>query len=659
MATPTIARKCHWLRRNKSARRPEWICFVDGESRIDPIRDKVDLHTFRLGWACLCHYTPAEGLHVHGWHRITDPVSFWNTVTPIAYETGQLYIVSHNIDYDARVLHAFTILPGTGWDPDYLILSDSCHFFTFKADTAKISLLDNLNYWQVSLDDLGQELGIEKLHVDFDTCSDDELSTYCHRDVEILITAWRYWLEFLDDHDLGDWSITTAGQAWNAYRHKFMPCKIGIHNRQDAIRLERESYKGGRCEVWRVGRFLGGPFYKLDVNGLYAYVMRNFPSPQKLVKVLTNVTPGYLDKLLERYMAIADVYVDTDEPVYATRIDGYNVFPVGTFRVCLTTPELQHAIRKHHLVAIGETAIYERQSLFVPFIDYFTPLRQKYKSTGDTARSLLCKMIRNSLYGKFGQRGYKQDVIGDAPRDMVKVTRWVDGETGEKCTDWTFGGKTIRQTYHGESADSFPGIASHIAAYGRLVLWQYASIAGLDNVYYADTDSLIVNQQGYEHLAQHLEPLKLGYLKVEAQSDDLEIIAKKSYRLGEQRTLKGIKKNAHQTPEGKWSQTQFTSLKWAFSHGDLDNVLTYVVEKEEHPTILHGWIDEHHNVKPPRLDQDQDAVASIIAPESDYSWTWWIDPAWFCSLESHHRDAPLPHWYLHALQDEPIAPLNS
>ena len=646
------------MRKNPTARRPDWILFVDGESTLTPIHEQADLHTFRLGWACLCHYTPTDGLHVHSWYPITDPVDLWHKCSNFALQVKQLYVVSHNIDYDARVLHAFTALPGIGWSPDYVILGDSCHFFTFKADKCKISLLDNMNYWHLSLDTLGDEFGIPKSHVDFSTCTDDELSTYCHRDVEILVKAWQYWLSFLDEHNLGNWAITTAGQAWNAYRHKFMPAKIGIHNRVDAIRLERDSYYGGRCEIWKLGRFIGGPFYKLDVNGLYAYAMQAYPSPQKLVKCVLGRNPQQIAKLLERYLCIADVYLDTDQPVYPIRIKGYNVFPVGCFRTCLTTPELIYALEHNHVKAIGEVALYTPKHLFTAYIRYFTPLRQAYKAAGDTGRSLLCKMLRNALYGKFGQRGYSQEVIADAPLGVVHVTRWKDGETGQRCTDWTFGGKTIRQTYKGESADSFPGIAAHVAAHGRMILWQYAQLAGRPNIYYADTDALIVNQAGRDALEPWIDPVKLGYLKVLETTDDLEIIAKKSYRMGIHRTLKGIKEKAVKTPGGKWRQTQFTSLKWAFAHGDLEDVITYEVEKRELATVYHGHVDDNYNVQPPRLTQDADAVASIVQPETDHSWTWWIDPDWFCSLESHRRDQPLPRWYLDALREEPVAELN-
>ena len=658
MPNETIDRRCHWLRKNTSSNRPEILVFVDVESNLNAINDHADKHDFRLGWACLCRYDKVKGLSILGWNKITDPLKFWHTIGALSVQYKDIYVIAHNVDYDARVLHAFSILPGIGWTPDYLILANSCHFFTFTADKNSINLLDNMNYWQLSLADLGQEFGIEKMDVDFDTCTDDELSEYCHRDVEILVKCWQYWLAFLDKHNLGNWAITVAGQAWNAYRHRFMPCKIGIHNRLDAITLERESYKGGRCEVMKVGTFTDQTFYKLDVNGLYAYCMRDYEYPQKLVKVIVDVKPQELNQLLTRYMAVADVIVDTDEPVYCIRLQGFNVFPVGVFRTTLTTHELQYAIEHDHLVAIGQVAIYEKAPLFKRFIDFWTPLRQQYKIAGDTGRSLLCKMMRNSLYGKFGQRGYKQKVIGDAPLDKVAVTRWIDAETGEKCVDWTFGGKVIRQTYQGEGKDSFPAVASHVAANGRLVLWDYMQKCGLENIWYADTDSLIVNQAGYDALAGWVDSIKAGYLKVEGIATELTITAKKSYQFGNERTLKGIRKNAVQQQDGKWKQTQFTSLKWAFAKGDLNDVITYDVEKQEHGTIYHGIVDAGGRVAPPLLNVDASEIIVLLTPRSHFQWTWWVEPFWFGSLEIQHRPETFPLWYWQAVSGASTSELN-
>ncbi len=344
MTTPSIDRRCHWLRRNRASKRPDLLVFVDTEANLDAIREGAEQHTLRLGWSCICRYVPRAGLKVIGWQEIKDPVDFWHSISKIAAGETCVYVIAHNLEYDARLLRAFSILPGIGWTPAYAILGDSCKFFTFTANKNTIALLDNMNYWQCSLDDIGQELGVPKGKVDFRDCTDQELSAYCHKDVEILVKAWDCWLRLLDDHDLGDFAITISGQAFRAFRHRFMGHKIGIHNNAEAIKLERASYRGGRCEVFRVGHFMLGPYYKLDINGLYAYCMQAYEYPRKLVKILANLSTTDLGKVLETYQVTTDVILDTPEPYYAVRQRGLNIFPTGQFRATLTTWEAQHAL---------------------------------------------------------------------------------------------------------------------------------------------------------------------------------------------------------------------------------------------------------------------------------------------------------------------------
>lgn len=658
MPTKKIERPCHWLRCNRKSKRPDLLVFVDTEATLTPIRAEADAHTLRTGWACLARYIPYHGLDVIGWHKITDPVQFWHYISQIAAKHKDTYVIGHNISYDARLLHAFSIIPGIGWTPSYIILAKSCFFVTFKANKNRLNLLDNMNIWDCSLADIGRSLGRPKIEIDLATASDEEITQYCHRDVEILVEAWRYWLEFLDRHQLGDFAITIAGQSFNAFRHAHMHHKIGIHNNAEAIALERASYKGGRCEVFRTGDFQLGPYYKLDVNGLYAYCMRAYPVPRKLVKVISDISIEYLNKLLKDYLVIAAVILDTDQPHYPYTLDGYNVFPTGVFRAALTTWDLINAINNNHIRAIGPVALYEPAPLFREFIDHFTPLRQQYKAAGDLARSQLCKMIRNALYGKFGQKGHKQQKIGTAPLDMVKVRRYIDGETGRTAEDWTFGGVTIRQTSDGEAFDSFPAIASHVAAAGRCVLNEYIATAGKGNVYYADTDSLFVNQAGYNNLKEHLDQMELGCLKVEATSPNLIIQAKKNYIFGGKHVHKGIRHNAEKTKEGGWRQTHFTSIKWGFNNGTLDDVITYSVVKHDKTMLTHGRVGMSGKVYPPRLTLDRDQVSEIVKPIDPSRWDWWVYVPWLQSLYSRKRNPVLPSWFLRLLSAAEVALLD-
>lgn len=644
MKIPHLERRCHWLRRNRKSRRPEVLIFVDVEANLLPVDDKRVDHTLRLGWAALARYNPDGGLQVSEWFEFKDPLQFWQWVFVISGEHEQIYIVAHNISYDARLLKAFSILPANSFAPEYAIMSQSCIFFTFQSDEQKIHLLDNSNYWQLSLADLGKEFGVAKGKVDFETVADKELSEYCKQDVSILVTIWQFWLSFLDEHDLGDFAITTAGQAWNAYRHKFMPCKIGIHNRKDAIDLERASHRGGRVEVFRTGKFNGQSYYKLDVNGLYAYCMAGSPHPQKLLKVVKARNPNELFTLMQRWLAIADVIVETDKPHYPYRVSHENYFPVGIFRTQLTTPGLRSALLEGHLRAIGQVALYEPADLFSEYINTLTPLRQQYKASGDTGRSLICKMLRNSLYGKFAQRGYRQEVLSDAPIAEVAVRKWVQLETGNRCVDWTFGGKVIRQYYEGESFDSFPAVSAHTAAYAREHMLMLLDLAGWENCLYMDTDSLIVTEDGFQRLGLAIDNLRLGHLKVEGITDNLEIMAKKSYRFGGKEVIKGVKSKAKKIDDQTYSQEYFTTLNYSFRSGNLDNVQTYDSEITTRNIVTNAIVGSDGRVRPRELSLTQEAVWEIVKPESSTRWTWWVDVPWLANLPCSEPVVYRPPW---------------
>jgi len=630
-----LDRRCHWLSKNKRSTRPDALLFLDAEAHISGSSESAQEHVFRLGTAAFCTYSPESGLQEVEWRDFSWEGDLWNWVEKLAAEHDDLLLISHNIDYDARLCRAFFYLPHLGWSPSYCIMARSCTMFVWERSDRKITLLDNMNLWQASVAQLGESVGLPKLEVDFETATDEELLIYCRRDTEILVRLWQSWFQFLDEHDLGSFGITAAKQAFNAYRHKFMPCHIGIHNNAAAVGLARAAYRGGRSECFFIGKAPPGPYYKVDVNGLYAAMMSWYPQPAKLVKVIQNVPVDFLDYLLNQYLIVAEVALEARAPIYTYRLAGRNAYPTGSFLTTLTTPELQIALINREIRGIGQVALYTPADLFSGYIDYFTPLRQKYKATGDVAQSRMCKLLRNSLQGKFGQLGHTQDVIGDAPIDKVAVRRWLDAETGRDCVDWTFGGKTIRQYNEGEPWDSLPAIPAHVAAYARIYMWSLIKLAGREHTFYIDTDSLIVDEIGYCNLAGIMDPVKLGFLKLEGVAEDLEIFAKKDYRFGDLRTLKGIKSNAVELAPDLFEQWHFSTIKYAFMEGNLDGVKVRKVQKRQHYGAIAGTVGEDGWVRPPHLHLNpQDLLSYLADPNVDRVWVWEFDRAWLNRVEA-------------------------
>ncbi|GAG78299.1 unnamed protein product, partial [marine sediment metagenome] len=201
-----------------------------------------------------------------------------------------------------------------------------------------------------------------------------------------------------------------------------------------------------------------------------------------------------------------------------------------------------------------------------------------------------------------------------------------------RCVDWTFGGKVIRQYYEGESFDSFPGVSAHTAAYAREHMLMLLDLAGWENCLYMDTDSLIVTESGFERLGLAIDSLKLGHLKVEGVTSDLEIMAKKAYRFGGKDVIKGVKRKAKRVGEGTYSQEYFTTLNYSFRSGNLDSVQTYDGEVTTRNLITNAIVGEDGRVRPRELSATQEAIWDIVKPESSTRWTWWVDIDWLANL---------------------------
>jgi hypothetical protein len=245
----------------------------------------------------------------------------------------------------------------------------------------------------------------------------------------------------------------------------------------------------------------------------------------------------------------------------------------------------------------------------------------------------MSKLMLNSLQGKFGQIGHSQRVLDDAPMESLGVRRWLDLESDQRCTDLTFGGRVIRSISGGESASSFPAIPAHVTAYARLHMWHLIVKAGLDHVYYIDTDSIITDEAGYAYLQDDLDPFELGKLKVESVSDDVTIHARKDYEFAGQHIQKGIRKNAEKTGENQYTQWNFTTLKWGLKHSAVDDARLRLVTKTVRYMMVQGKVGKDHRITPPHLNMSRDDVLALYNQDrTSSSWSWEFDPQWFESV---------------------------
>jgi len=534
-------------------------------------------------------------------YQIWELDGFWAWVMAKTRRNSRLYIVSHNLNVDMVVTKVYEYLPKAGFTQRSFYVKGMTTIIRFRRKNCTIMFLDNANWWKVSVEALGDMVGYPKLAVDPLSARLDDLIPYCERDVRILYEVWKRWIAFLDEHDLGNFGITISSQALKTYTHRFMPYPIFMHTIDPVIDLERASYRGGRVEPFWIGDWEGEQRYKLDVNSMYPYVMRNNRYPTKLVTRWWKPSKDRIYNTLREYLIIAQATLDTDIPAYCMTGKHGAHYPVGEFRTTLTTPELRFALKNGHVQDIGWVAVYEGERIFTEYVNYFYDLKLKYTLERNHPYREMAKYMLNTLYGKFGQRGIDDKVTGECDPDIFRVEPYIDAQTGEMGVFIYAGGQVIRRIESKVGYNSFVAIASHVTAYARMYLWDLIVKGGRENVLYCDTDSLVVLLDGYRKLGRLTDPLALGALKVEAIADHGYIYGKKDYAMGEKRVLKGIPRKATPIGEGAFAFDMWPTMKGLLRKGDLTRYYIVPTVRRLKRNVTWGWADAEGRVHPHHL----------------------------------------------------------
>lgn len=506
----------------------------------------------------------------------------------------------------------------------------------------------------------------------------EDLSRYCRRDTEIVVRAVQAWNTFCLDNDAGPFRFTAPGQAMAAWRSNFAPDAetephkaVYAPDNPQVQQLERASYHGGLSDVWRRGEYRhadlderhridGRGFVKLDVNSMHPSQMATQKYPRAL---LTYASKGALHLLTaeqrieklrttieQGYGVTARVMIDTDRvpapdvrflATAPVKVDGKLLYPVGQFESVLTTREAAECLKIGTIADVLEFAVYDMADLFSGYVRRFTRLKEDATRNGDEVTRALAKAFLTNLYGKFGQMDAVEMRIDDRQREqlsaeMTDAGRAVEVYTREDQPDITvrkfMGHLSVTEGRSREGFTAFCAIAAHIVADSRYMIRQLRAVAGYDETYYCDTDSLIVTEVGYRNLLEAglVDDAALGKLKVEGYAADVELLAPKHYRFGDVVKRKGISARAvpagyavsrmhagawlersDRPAEGRfpiYRQPQFRTLNGALRYGDANVAVVETVEKMATGVYSKGEINPEDGwITPLRLSFGHDA----------------------------------------------------
>jgi len=593
---------------------PKRYIFFDTETTV-PLKDN-DIREFNLILGVVLFVELDDNLNIKQQVRYNIKTSdeFIDIIKYHNRSKQLLHIFAHNIGFDIRVLDLPKRFNELGFKSEPPIINQMAFIWRVKSDSGTYLFLDTANLGVRSVSTLGKDIGYSKKTIDFNSADIDSLFDYCFVDVDILKTFVMEYIKFIQIHNLGSFKVTLASQSLTAFRTQFMYNPPYIHNDNRAIKLERMAYHGGRVECFKLGIQEKRNWFYVDVNSMYPYVMLGNDLPIQYLGYSENVNYREFKIRLKKYYLIADVLIDTDEPVYPIIKNDKLIFPVGKFRTVLNHHELVYAYEHNHIKKIYSSSQYKMGSIFDKYVHFFYDIKVSSKENNNKLWTTIAKLFLNSLYGKFGQSEPHREPYGECAYKGVFREPTYDVENGIHYQYIGWYGQLYKEYKDGETTFSCPYLASAITSKARMLLWMYIKQAGRVNVAYCDTDSLIVNSRGIRKLFPSLSQVRLGALKLETQSQCFELYGNKDYVFGETIRHKGIPANSKAITKNQWEYLEFEGmLKW-LNRGAEGSPKAAFRRKTRKTVYNKGIINEDNTVSPFILDEG-DCLSIVLVPQ--------------------------------------------
>lgn len=598
------------IKRNHLCEQPSRVVYIDCETL--PVERKgvaaTHDHVYRLSVTRYCRRDRGQWRVVED-KQWTERNQMWSYIFNLATRRGVLWVIAHNAVFDLTVSGFWAYLDGgelilrgdlkyhTGQSEEYksdgkdwqglFVVDDKRCIIQACHPKGRINVIDSMNYFRQSLSALGESIGLPKMPMPAFDADDEQWFTYCTNDVRILQQSVTQLMERWKDHDNGNWQPTAASLAWSNYRHKFLDDQITTHDDKVATKLERDAHMGGECRCWFVGDvlddysynvwdFMGrlndgrpklkGPCVLYDVRSLYPYVMANTLMPTRLVHSQKAIQLDKLKLAHDKYWCIARVDVTTNIDEFPCRVKTHNapswqdrlLFPVGTFRTVLCGEELALAIRSNRVTAAYEIAMYDCDMLFGDYVSHWYNQKIESETVGNKVERELCKIMLNSLYGRFAM-GRKRYVLDDSAPCVQPWGHWVhkDMDTGVITKRRGVGGNVLSEMEVDPTDHQLSAIAAAITSAGRSFMRNARASMPSRSVLYQDTDSLLVMGEHCERFETIHDVVSgdVGRFKRSAEFSQTEIWGPKNYTVDGVNKIAGCPrqsvKTGHRTYKGE------------------------------------------------------------------------------------------------------------
>jgi hypothetical protein len=299
---------------------------------------------------------------------------------------------------------------------------------------------------------------------------------------ELVFTNWKLDIEKYP---------TTPSLAFAIYRAHYLKNNLIPISEAETFDFISKSFTGGSSDMYKP---YGENIKCYDVNSLYPYIMKTSKFPVGIIRkfigditILTN----------NDYYWFGDCDISTKKDLYQPylqlHVDTKNgmrtISPNGSFNMTLNSCEYFNALKDYN-IKINHGYFFNSDTIFYDFVDDLYNLRLKYPKTDPM--NMTCKLIMNSLYGRFAMKPIYTDQVFINKKQLTKLIEKYEVIDLIDLKDDNFFCSFINPKNLDKELKISIGIASAVTAYARVYMSHFKNNPNI-NLYYTDTDSIFID----------------------------------------------------------------------------------------------------------------------------------------------------------------------
>jgi DNA polymerase type B, organellar and viral len=569
-----------WIRNNHTTRVPQRIVCLDCESNESVLHGRypIYVHTWRCGSATFDRLVNGTSIRAERFRTETKE-ELWDWILSKTHKRERLWVFSHNLAFDLTIAGIWQLAQDKAITITRWLIDDPPVMVDATWHGRKIRMVCAKNYWPAGMDTMLDAMQLRNPPSPGIGAKNDKWLELCDIHVDCVRRFMLRWIDLVKYYDLGNFRATIASQAMATYTHRFKHFPILQHGDKEFAKVERAAYFGGRCMVGYVGN-CSAITHHYDVNSLYPYVMSQSEFPTEPINRADDISPDTLRECMDRSAAVAEVRIDSDFGVYPVRKNGRSYYANGRFNTTLCGDELQQALDRRHVRSVARAMLYRRRPIFEHWCNDWCSVMLDAKRDGDQPLATICKLLMNSLSGKWAQKNSAWVPANDLHVENDYCHWWYKRHATNQLYECRAVAGCVQKREQKE--DEFGGlvaISAYITSAGRSHMDYLKGIAASGKIYYQDTDSLIIDSRAAVRLrnAGWVSKTRIGAMKHVCDYSHLQIDGPRRWS-GDDKTIHaGIRTDAELVADGTYLQDTQQGARSILSTYPGERVL---VEKE-------------------------------------------------------------------------------